>query len=130
MNPGRDLTEAYQEWHRLAKAEGEAIDARNWSRVSAYQEAIQHLQNRITQISPAAREEWSQSGTNRAAQETALKAMIHELIQIEQRNHTLLGTMKAAMQIKLDQIRQVGRNLKQIQHSYGAGCPVGWSSFS
>jgi hypothetical protein len=130
MNAGRDLTEAYQEWHRLAEAEGEAIGARNWNLVSAYQKAIQHLQDRITQISPAAREEWSKPGGRRAANEAVLKATIHELIRLEQCNQTLLGAMKAAMQVKLDQLDQAGRNLKQIQRSYGAGCPTGWSSFS
>jgi len=37
MNAGRDLTEAYQEWHRLAEAEGQAIGARDWGLVSACQ---------------------------------------------------------------------------------------------
>jgi hypothetical protein len=117
MNAGRDLTEAYQEWRRLAEAEGKAIGARDWGLVSACQAAIQHLQERISQMAPA-------------APKTAVPAAIHELILLEKRNQTLLGAMKAEMRAKLDQLDRTGQNLKQIRRSYGAGCPAGWSSFS
>jgi hypothetical protein len=130
MNAGRDLTEAYQEWHRLAEAEGQAIGARDWGLVSACQKAIQHLQERISQMTPAARAEGSQSGGRPAASKVALTAAIHELIQLEKRNQTLLGVMQTEMRAKLDQLDQAGQNLKQIRRSYGAGCPAGWSSFS
>jgi hypothetical protein len=130
MNSERDLTEAYLEWRRLAEAEGEAIGARNWSLVSACQKALQNLPDRIARLSAAAREDWSKPGGNRAAKEGLLKATIHELIQLEKRNHTLLGSMKSAMRTKLDQLDEAGRNLKQIQRSYGAGRPATWTSFS
>jgi hypothetical protein len=130
MNPERDLTAAFQEWRRLAEAEGEAIGARNWSLVSACQKALQNLSERISRLSAAAREEWSKPGGNRAAREGTLKATIHELIQLEKRNQTLLGSMKSAMRTKLDQLGEAGRNLKQIQRSYGAGHAATWTSFS
>jgi hypothetical protein len=130
MNAERNLTEAYQEWRRLAETEGEAIGTHNWSLVAACQKSIQHLQEHISQISPEARKEWSRPGGNRTAKEESLNATIHELIQLELRNQTLLGAMKAAMRVKVDQLDQAGRNLKNIQRSYGAVRPAAWSSFS
>jgi len=129
MDAGRNLTEAYQEWRRLAETEGAAIGARNWSLISACQKTIEQLQEQISQVSPAARREWAASG-NRTAREESLKATIEELIRLEQRNQTLLGAMRAAMSEKLDQLDRAGRNLKKIQRSYGAVRPAVWNSFS
>jgi len=130
MNAERQLTEAYQEWRGLAETEGEAIGTGNWSLVSACQMALQHLQERISQLSLTTKEEWSKSGGDRAAKEGALKATIHELTRLEQRNQTLLAALKEATRVKLDQLGQAGRNLKQIQRSYGSDRPAMWSSFS
>ena len=52
MNATDDLTAAYQEWRRLAEAEGEAIRVCDWGLVSACQKALQLLQGRITRLSP------------------------------------------------------------------------------
>jgi hypothetical protein len=126
----RKLSEVYQEWRRLAETEGEAIGTRNWSLVAACQQAIQHLQEQISRISPAARKEWAKSGSDGTAKVASLKATIHELIQIEQRNQNLLGAMKTTMRTKLDQLDQAGWNLKKIQRSYGGERVAAWSSFS
>jgi chromosome segregation ATPase len=130
MNAERDLAEAYQEWRRLAETEGEAIGAGNWSLVSACQKSLQHLQERISRLSPAARKEWSKSENDLAAKEEVLNATIHELINLEKRNQTLLQAIQATTRVKLDQLGQAGRNLRQIQQSYGAGHPAFWNSFS
>lgn len=130
MNAERNLIEAYQEWRRLAETAGEAIGARNWSLVSACQKAIQQLQDQITRLLPAVKREWAEAGGDSPAREASLKAAIHELIQIEQRNQTLLGSMKEAMRAKLDQLDQAGLNLKKIERSYSTARPAAWSSFS
>jgi len=130
MNAEHDLTEAYQEWRGLAETEGEAINAANWILVSACQKALQQLQQRISRLAPAVREEWSKSRTSRAAKEGLLNATIRELIQLEHRNRTLLQAMKEATLVKLDQLGQAGRNLKQIQRSYAVERPAFWSSVS
>jgi len=130
MNAERDLTEAYQEWRGLAETKGAAIGARNWSMVAACHKAVQQLQERISRLVPAARKEWPRSGSNRAVKQSVLNATIHELIKLEQRNQTLLQAMKEATRVKLDQLSQAGRNLQQIQRSYGMDRPTGWSSFS
>ena len=130
MNAERDLTEAYQEWRGLAETEGAAIGAGNWSLVSASQKALQHLQERISRLAPAAREEWSNSGGNRAAKEGILNATIHELIKLEHRNQTLLAALQEATRVKIGELGRAGRNLKQIQRSYGFDQPAAWSSLS
>ncbi len=130
MNAERDLTEAYQEWRRLAETEGEAIGAGNWSLVAACQKALQQLQERISHLSPAAREEWMKSKGSQGIKEKILNATINELIQLEKRNQTLLNAIQEATRVKLDQLCKAGRNLKQIQRSYGMERPAAWTSFS
>ena len=130
MNAEHDLTEAYEEWRRLAVTEGEAIGARNWSLVAACQKALQQLQERISRLSPAVREEWTKSKSGQAIKERILNATINELIQLEKRNQTLLRAIQDATRVKLDQLCEAGRNLKQIQRSYGVERPAAWTSFS
>jgi len=130
MNAERELTQAYQEWRRLAEAEGVAIGAGDWGLVSAYQKMLQQLRGRISQLSMAARDEWSKSESGRADKEGVLQATIHELIKLEQRNQTLLTALQQATRTKLDQLARAGWNLKQIQRSYGAVRPAAWTSFS
>ena len=130
MNAERHLNEAYQEWRGLAEAEGAAIGASNWGVVAACQKALQQLQERISRLSLAVREEWSKTGGNRAVKEAGLNATIHELIHLQQRNQTLLKGILETTRLKLDQFGQAGRNLKQIQRSYGSDRPAIWNSFS
>jgi predicted nucleic acid-binding Zn-ribbon protein len=129
MNAGRDLTEAYQEWRRLAEAEGEAIGAGDWRRLSACQQELQRLQTRITPLTPSAREEWSRSEVGRTARER-VKAAIRELLELHGRNQARLREKMEATRAQLDQLRQAGRNLKQIQRSYVFNRPARWTSFS
>jgi len=114
----------------LAEIKGDAIGAGNWSLVFACQKALQHLQERISRITPAVRAEWSKSGENRTVKEKVLSTTIHDLIQLEHRNQTLLQSIMEATRVKLDQLGQAGRNLKQIQRSYGSDRPAIWNSFS
>ena len=130
MNAECDLTNAYQEWRRLAEAEGEAIGECNWSLVTACQAALKQLQARISQLSLAARKEWAKSNCDRAAKEKALDSTIHELIHLERRNQTLLGAIQEVTRAKITQLNQAGQNLKQIQRSYGSVHPTAWTSFS
>lgn len=130
MNAERDLAEAYQEWRRLAEAEGAAIGAQNWSLVAASQMALHQLQEQITRLSVAARKEWLKSGCNLPAKENNLKATIQELIALEQRNQTLLGSIQEATRATLAQLNRAGRNLKQIHRTYRQIQPAAWTSFS
>jgi len=130
MTAAQDLTEAYQEWRRLAEAEGEAIRLCNWSLVAACQTALQNLQERITRLSPAARDEWAKRGPRGIAERKTLNAAVRELIQLQRRNQTLLNAICNRTRAKLEELNQAGRTLKQLRNSYGAAQSAGWSSFS
>jgi len=130
MNAERQLTEAYKEWRHLAEVEGEAIVARNWLLVAASQKALQHLQERISRLSPIARQEWSNAAGDRTVRQQALDAMIQELIGLERRNQTLLNALCEAARVKLGQLGQAGRSLQQIRRSYGSSQAAAWVSFS
>ncbi|HUA39665.1 MAG TPA: hypothetical protein VMA35_14825 [Candidatus Sulfopaludibacter sp.] len=120
MSAERQLAEAYREWRHLAEIEGESITGRNWTLVAACQKALQDLQGRISRLTPAARNEWPKSDRERAVRERALNAVIRELIGLERRNQTLLNGLREAARLKLGQLAQAGRNLEQIQQSYGS----------
>ena len=130
MSAEKDLFDAWNEWRRLAEAEGESIRARNWSLVAACQAALAQLQPRITRFTEAARREWSQAGADRTAREKKFQAVVEELIRLQLRNAALLAAIKAATKEKLKHLGQAGRNLKHIRRSYGESAPAAWSSFS
>ena len=130
MNADHELTEAYQEWRRLAEAEGRAIQACNWSLLAACQKALQNLQTRITKISGAARAEWKKMGAARKKREQQVNAMILELIELEKRNNTLLKSVRETTQQRLEQLDSASNNLKRIRRSYSSESPMAWSSFS
>lgn len=130
MSADHDLTEAYQEWRRLAEAEGQAIQACNWSLLAACQKALQNLQTRITNISSAARAEWKKMGTARKQREEQVNATIYELIELEKRNSTLLKSVRETAHQRLEQLDRAGHNLKRLQRSYSTETPMAWSSFS
>ena len=130
MNSDRELTEAYKEWRRLAEAETEAIQTCNWSLLSACQKALQNLQQSITKLSEAAKKEWGKMGSGRSAKSRQLDATIHELIQLERRNHTLLNSIRENAQQQLEQLDRAGRNLKRLHRSYSGELPNAWNSFS
>lgn len=130
MNAERDLLEAYREWRRLAEAEGEAIRTGNWGLCAACQKALQHLRERISSLMPSVREEWSQSGCDRAARQQSLDATLRELIHLQQRNKTLLQAVREATREKLNQLGEARVRLKLLRRSYAMKAGGAWSSFS
>ena len=130
MSADHELTEAYQEWKRLAEAEGQAIQACNWSLLAACQKALENLQARITKISGAAQAEWKKLGAARKKREEQVNATIYELIELEKRNNTLLNSIRETTHQRLEQLDRAGHNLKRIQRSYSSHTPAAWSSFS
>ena len=130
MNADHELTEAYQEWRRLAEAEGQAIQSCNWGLLAACQKALEHLQTRITSISKAARAEWKKMGVARKQREEQINTTIYQLIELEKRNNTLLRSIRETAQQRLEDLDQAGKNLKRIHRKYSGESHVGWSSFS
>ena len=130
MSAEHILIEACREWRRLAEAENEAIQTGNWSLLAAFQKALDNIYNHISELSSAARQEWMNSGCDRAAKEKSLQATIRELLVLGHSNQTLLNAVCEAAQARLKQLNEAGRNLQRIKHSYGITHPPAWSSFS
>jgi len=130
MNTDHELNEAYQEWRRLAEVEGQAIQSCNWSLLSACQKALQNLQERVTRLSKAARDEWKKMGAGRVAKEKQNNATVRELIEMERRNNTLLQAIRETAQQQLEQLHRAGHNLKKVHQSYSGERTVAWTSFS
>jgi hypothetical protein len=130
MSAEQALLNAYSEWRRLAEAEGKAVRMRNWNLLLECQQAIKKIQPLITQLRFAARDEWKNSGADRAAKEDSLRAIVSKLIELGQRNKMLLQTARDAAQAKRQELEQAGRNLKRLQLSYVSARPAAWTSFS
>lgn len=129
MNAVHELIKAYAEWRRLAEAEGEAISARDWTRVTACQAGLQKLQIRISRLVPAARAAWAQPGADQNLRQK-LRTTVHDLLELARRNHALLTSLKESARLKLAELGRAGRNLKQIHHCYGWKGRATWSSLS
>lgn len=130
MTASEELQSAYQEWRRLARAEGEAIRDGNWPLVAEYQDAMQKLQPRIIHCAKAAREEWARLGPIGASKEKDAQALLAELIEIERRNNALLNSVRHSSQAQLGELQQAEHTLRQVQRSYAPAPPSVWTSFS
>jgi uncharacterized protein YoxC len=130
MKAEKALLDAYGDWHRLAEAEGKAIRLHDWNFLLECQKVIQRLQPQITELTRAAREEWKQAGADLAAQEKKINAVVSELIAMGECNKSLLQAAREAAKSEREQLEQASQNLKRLQHSYAAGRPTAWSSFS
>ena len=118
MNPDRDLQHSYQEWRRLAEAEGEAIRAGNWMLVFDCQNALRQLQPRIVRQTEAAHRECAALGLDSKALEYEMDAMIHSLIELESRNHSLIDARRCLAQEELAKLELASLTLRRIQRSY------------
>ncbi len=130
MNADHALREAYQEWRRLAEAEGEAIRGGNWMLLFDCQNALRRLQPLIIRRTGEARQEWVQTGLDCREKENDLSALVKSLIDLERRNHALLETRRHAAEAELAKLEQAGLTLRRIQRSYAPARPATWISFS
>jgi len=130
MSCEQQLEDAYQEWRRLAEAEGEAIRNRNWLVVADCQNALKRLQPEIIRRTDGAHAEWSRNGVNRESRENHVRGVITELIEIERRNGEWLDDARRVAQSQITQLEQAGATLRQIQRSYAPAPAAAWTSFS
>jgi hypothetical protein len=130
MSAEQALLNAYAEWHRLAEAEGKAIRRRDWNFLLECQQTLKKLQPFISQLTFAARGEWKKSGTDYFEKEKAIQAVVSKLIELGQRNQTLLKAAREAAQAKREQLAEASRNLKRLQLSYVSARTSAWTSFS
>jgi hypothetical protein len=130
MSADHELQADYQEWRRLAEAEGEAIRTGDWIDVCNCQNALNFLQTRIIQHTSAAQAEWSRPDGNRAAHEESVRAMVRPLVDLEFRNYSLLEARMSAAQAELGKFEQASQTLRRLQRSYAPAQPAAWTSFS
>jgi hypothetical protein len=123
MNTDRDLQQSYQEWRRLAEAEGEAIRAGNWMLVFDCQNALRQLQPRIVRQTEAARREWTALGLDPETMEFEMDTMIHTLIELEGRNNPLINARRWLAQEELAKLEQASLTLRRIQRCYVPAIP-------
>ncbi len=131
MSADAQLQNAYQEWRRLAEAEGEAIRASNWSGLHDCQTALQQLQPRIIRWTGEAHQEWNRLGLDHASKQQELRTVIAGLIEIEWRNNALLNVLYQSTKAEQAELDQAGQNLRRMHRSYAQPCqPAAWNSFS
>lgn len=126
MNPDKTL-HACVEWQRLAEAEAEAIQANDWPRLAACQNAIAQLQ---TEISGPTDGEPPRLGGARPPQPDELRLRIAELIKLETHNGALLADKIKLARTKLQDLNRCTCNLRRVQKSYAPGRAPGWTSYS
>ncbi len=130
MNAEQELFHAYREWRRLALAEGQAIEMRDWTLLADCQTAIEDFQKLVGALNLAARQEWELTGQACDQKEAVLRVYRHELVEITRRNQRLLQAAQATAQTKLSELSEAGRNLKLLQRSYAFGSDTAWSFVS
>ncbi len=131
MSADAQLQDAYQEWRRLAEAEGEAIRTSNWGVLSDCQRALQQLQPRIIRWTEEAHQEWNRQGLDRSSKEQELRTVIAGLIEIEWRNNALLNVLYQSAKSEQAELDQAGHNLRRVQRSYAPPSQAAaWNSFS
>jgi hypothetical protein len=130
MSADAQLQDAYQEWRRVAEAEGEAIRTNNWGRIHDCQSALQQLQPRIIRCTAEAQQEWHRLGVDRSAKEKDLRSTITGLIELEWRNNALLNVLSQSARAELQELDKAGQNLRRVQRSYAPARPAAWTSFS
>ena len=123
MNTHHDLQNSYQEWRRLAEAEGEAIRAGNWMLVFDCQNALRQLQPRIVRQTEAAHRECAALGLDPETMEYEMDTMIHSLIELESRNNSLINARRCLAQEELAKLEQASLTLRRIQRCYVPAVP-------
>jgi hypothetical protein len=130
MSASHELEADYQEWQRLAEAEGAAIRAGNWLEACDCQNALKSLQPRIIEHTASAQQEWADDTSARTLTEENLRNIVSQLIELERRNYSLLDSRMHSARAEMNKLDLANHTLNRIQRSYAPSRPPGWSSFS
>jgi hypothetical protein len=130
MSAETDLFAACREWRRIAVAEGDSINGRNWTLVAACQATLAGLQPRITRLLQSARTEWARMDAGGAEKERMLRTIFADLIRLEKRNAETLHRLRAAAGEKIRQLQRDRHNLQRLQRSYASPPGTDWCSLS
>ncbi len=118
MSAEQQLHDAYQEWHRLAHAQRDAIHDGNWNFLRDCQEAVLQIRSRIELLGGRTRVEESCAGRR-----SAIHALVEGLIEIERQNQIALAARRQKLAAQIDQLGKSRRNLRRIHQTY-AGPPL------
>ncbi|HXG49547.1 MAG TPA: hypothetical protein VNO52_18135 [Methylomirabilota bacterium] len=131
MTPRHELQDLYLQWRRWTVLETEAIGTADWVRVEECQAAKRDLQPRITRAAEQARLD-SGAACAQDGQESRVRVLLNELIDLERRNLDLLARLRDRATAELDRLGQAGRNLRRVHRSYvpDLGRVAHWQSFS
>ena len=124
------LFDLYQQWRGLSEAEGEAIQCCNWTALSDCQKTKSQLQETITHWTIRAREECAAQHRNWVEVEGELRAVIGQLILLEQCNSEWLGEKQRVAKARHSELNQSARNLRRLQGAYVSGGEALWNSYS
>ena len=119
MSVRSELFEAYQQWRKLSVAEGEAIQNSDWTQVSACQGEKKQLQSTITRLTAASQYECAAHGNDLNELQTAVRAVIADLIIMESRNGEILAAKRQTVEAKRIDLRSTRLNLNRVRNSYG-----------
>jgi hypothetical protein len=130
MNAKDFLFDLYQQWRGLSEAEGEAIQCSNWTALSDCQKTKSQLQETITHWTIRAREECAAQHRNWGDVEGELRAVIGQLMLLEQRNSEWLGDKQHTAKVRRAELKQSARNLRRVQGAYVSSGEALWNSYS
>ncbi len=130
MTARSTLLGLYEEWRLQTEAEGEAIRAHDWNRVSACQRVKQGLQPLILDWTGAARREQQAQGEAAEGLDQELRAVLQHLMQAENRNQAWLAQHQAAVQARRGELQQSVRNLRRVRQSDSPQLRPVWQSYS
>lgn len=130
MNADEPLMVAYREWRQWTEAEGEAIRAGDWPRVSGCQEAKRRLQPRIVQLRHADGREGARSEDAGVARERVIHAVVAGLIALEKQNSNQLALRREALLGRRAELERSHANLRRLRHSYVPSRGAAWSRLS
>ena len=121
MMPADELGELYGQWRVLTVQEGDAVDRSAWAEVDQCQAAKARLQPRIVEVT---------GRVEVAVRTTRFRSVLDELIELENRNASLLQQRRREAQSAIGDLDRSCRSLRQIQRSYLPRARQNWQSYS
>lgn len=130
MTARHNLLNLYQTWRELTEREGEAIRVAAWAQVSRVQEDKAKLQAQIIDATERFQTEMLELHGYQGAEDSGLRSLLAELIQLEQRNGEWLATQRCQAEKERQELASTSRNLRQVHRAYATSSVSGWESYS
>ena len=124
------LLSLYEDWRTWSQVEGDAILTADWGRVEQCQGAKKELQGAIVRRTQDAREELRLQGGDPQVLDAPLRALVNELIGLEMRNQSYLGTQRVALENERNEVDEGSRRIAKIHKSYASPSSAGWEQYS